>query len=154
MPMDAPPKAFRYALAPVLRRDTWERDLLAAELVRAQILAEQCRKGLQAAQAALGAAEASMRELHQQDRTIALEARRLLHDYLKQAHVTAAERGAESDRASALLAQLREQFESKQVAVRALQTHRDRQQQDHDAEQGRQAQNAADALWLMREKPQ
>ena len=148
--MDTPLPAFRHSLAPVLRRDTWERDLLGAELARAQVLAEQCRRDLEAAQAVIAGAETRMRALHCQDQPIELEARRLLHDFIRQAHITAVARHAEWDRARTLLEQLSGQFDSKQVAVRALELHRDHQREQHDAEQTRRTQNLADALWLMR----
>jgi hypothetical protein len=148
--MDTPLPTFRHSLAPVLRRDTWERDLLGAELARARVLAEQCRHDLEAAQAVIDSAEARMRALHRQDQTIALESRRLLHDFIGQAHIAAVARHAEWVQARTLLEQLSGQFDSKQVAVRALELHRDRQREHHDTEQTRRAQNLADALWLTR----
>lgn len=149
--MDAPNPRFRDRLAAVLRRDTWERDLLAGELVRAQVLVAQCRQRWQAALAELGAAEVRMRALHRHDQPLDLASRQRLHDYLAQAHALTAARLAEWQQGHDALERLREQFERQQTAVRVLEKHRDRRRLLHDDEQRRRAQALADASWLMRE---
>ena len=150
--MDQPLKPFTYRLASLLRRDRWERDLVGGELQRAQVLVEQSLQRWQAAALQVSAAEAQMRELHAQDRPIALESRRLLYDFLTDAHVTMAARLDELKHAHGLLEQLRSQLEVKRVAVRTLEKHRDRQQLGHDLDQSRRAQRSADESWLTRER--
>ena len=46
--MDLRGTPFRYSLAPVLKRDAWERDTLGGELQRARLLAEQSQRGYDA----------------------------------------------------------------------------------------------------------
>lgn len=149
--MDQPTRPFRYKLTPLLRRDEWERDRIGGELRRVRVLADQAHRRLQAALAQVGAAEARMRELHRDDQPIALESRQLLHEFLEHAHVSAAARLSEWKHANGVLERVRSEFESKQLAVRTLERHRDRQQQQHHAEQARQAQRGADDDWLARE---
>lgn len=149
--MDAPNPRFRDRLAAVLRRDTWERDLLAGELLRAQLLVAQSRQRWQAALAEQGAAEARMRALHGHDLPLDLALRQRLHDFLAQAHALTAARWADWQQGHAALERLREQFERQQTAVRVLERHRDRRRLAHDDEQRRRAQTLADATWLMRE---
>jgi hypothetical protein len=148
--MVTPLKRFQFRLAPLLRRDEWERDLLGGEVARAGVLADECRQRLQAAQAQVLAAEERMRDLHHDDQAISLEARQWTHEFLRHAHTAAGVREAESNQAGLTLEVLRGQFERKQVAVRTLLRHEDRQRQEHDCEQGRLAQAEADAQWLMR----
>jgi hypothetical protein len=115
------------------------------------VLAEQSRQRWQRALAQVQLAEAQMRELHRPDRALQLESRRLAHAFVEHAHESAAARQADWKRAEGLLEQLRGQFESKQLAVRTLEKHRDRQSQGHALEQTRQAHRAADDDWLARE---
>lgn len=144
---------FRYSLAPVLKRDAWERDTLGGELQRARLLAEQSQRGYDAALAQVRAAEMRMRELHQQDQTIELAGLRLLHVYLEQAHLAAAQRRSELRKATGLLEQVLAQFESKRLAVRTLEKHRERLHHEHRQDEGRRQQHAADDAWLMRSAP-
>lgn len=141
---------FRYPLAPLLKRDVWDRNTLGGELQRARILVDQSQHACDSALAQVSAAEQRMRDIGTQDRIIELEARRLLHVYLEQAHVTETLRRTELKQAHRLLEQILAQFEHKRLAVRMLETHRDHQQQDHQVEQGRSQQRAADEAWLTR----
>ncbi len=151
--MDHRTAAFRYSLAPVLKRDAWERDTLGGELQRARLLAEQSQRVYDAALAQVSAAEARMRELHRPEQAIELAGLRLLHVYLEQAHLAAAMRRSELRKAMGLLEQVQTQFESKRLAVRTLEKHRERLHLEHQQDQGRRQQHAADDAWLMRSAP-
>lgn len=150
--MEGRPASFRYRLAPLLRRDEWERDLLGGELRRAAVLAEQSRLRWQQALSQVNGAEVQMRELHRLDHRIALGLRQLVHAYLAQAHATEASRWADWQRDEAELQQLRTQYDGKRLEVRTLEKHRERQRQEHAVEQSRQSQRGADEFWLLREK--
>ena len=148
--MDQRSAPFCYPLAPLLKRDVWDRNTLGGELQRARILVEQSQRACDSALAQVSAAEQRMRDIGIRDRMIELEARRLLHVYLEQAHVTEDLRRTELKQAHRLLEQVLAQFETQRVAVRMLETHRQNQHQDHQVEQGRSQQRAADEAWLTR----
>lgn len=150
--MDPHATPFTYRLASLLHRDRWERDLVVGEVQRTQLLVEQCFERWQDAALQVSAAEARMRDLHAPDRPIALDARRLLHDFLAQARHTAASRLDDWKQTDGLLEQLRAQLQIKQVAVRALEKHRERQQQGHDLDQSRRSHRTADESWLTRRR--
>ena len=141
---------FRYRLAPLLRRDEWERDKLGGELQRARIVSEQAQRQFEAALGQVSSAEQRMRDLHLHDQTIELGTRRLLHTYLEQAHLAEAMRRAEMKQAHLMLEQVLTQFEAKRLAVRTLEKHRERKAHSHQVEQMRGLQRAADDAWLIR----
>lgn len=146
---DAPP-AYRYPLAPLLRLEQWDRDTLALELRRARDAADESERRYRAALADTCAAEDEMRALHRADQLIAVDARRRLHLYLEHAYAQTAARELELRQARQVAERLAAQWNSKRIAVRTLEVHRDRLGQAHDQEQQRRAFRAADELWLTR----
>jgi hypothetical protein len=143
---------FRYRLAPLLRRDEWERDALALEVERARRSFEVQDALYKASLARVAGAESAMREMHRADQPIALERRRMLQLHLEHEYAASALRQSEAKQAERVLDQLRAQFESKRLAASALQKHRGRQAQLHATEQERRLHRLADDLWLGRRR--
>jgi len=150
--MDERSPIFRYRLAPLLRRDDWECDALGVEVLRARRALEQAEAMRQAGRERVAAAEAQMRDLHREDQPIALDVRRLLQLHLRHEYAALALREQETAQAELVHEQARARLETKRLAVKTLEKHRDRQFADHATEQARREQRQADELWLTRQR--
>lgn len=148
--MESPPPPFRYRLAPLLRRDEWERDQLGSELQRSRLLVEQAHQRWQAAVSQVSAAESQMRALHAQDATFSLAHRQRLHAFIEQAHGAVVARLQELRHVHGLMEQVQQQFDGKRLAVRTLEKHRERRRGEHDQEQERRTMSEADERWITR----
>ncbi|MFL6665444.1 MAG: hypothetical protein ACJ8G7_25015 [Rhizobacter sp.] len=144
---------FNYRLNPLLHRDSWERDSLGRDLQRARRAFEQLDGLYKASLARIALAETQMRELHQDNKPIPLDVRRMLQLHLKHEYAASALRQQEASQAERALEQVFAQFESKRLAVSALEKHRDRQAQEHQVGQTRLMQRLSDELWLNRRRP-
>lgn len=147
--MDRRASPFRYRLAPLLKLGQWEGSVLGVELRRARNLLEEKQRVHREILQRIEQAQGEMRQLHRDDAEIPIERRRLLSAYLLEQYAVAAARGNDVSRAEKLFEQIMAQRAAKQQKVRALEEHRDREQQDHDAEQTRAGLRAADELWLI-----
>lgn len=143
---------FNYRLTPLLHRDSWERDSLGVELQRARRAFEQLDGLYKASLTRIAIAEMQMRELHHDNEPIALDTRRMLQLHLKHEYAASALRQQEARQAEGVLEKVYAQFESKRLAVSALEKHRDRQAQEHEVDQTRLMQRLSDELWLNRRR--
>lgn len=147
--MDRRAPVFKYRLASLLKLDQWEGGLLGVELRRARHLLEEKQRLQREIDQRIGDAQAAMRDLHRDDAHIPLEKRRVLAVYLDELYAVATTRSADLKRAEQLFEQIMAQRVAKQKRIRALENHREREQEQHDAEQDRAGQRAADELWLI-----
>ena len=146
------PPVFRYRLAPLLRRGLWERDELKAEALRERHRADEKERLQQVGGERLSQAQAGMRELHRDDAALSLETRRMAQLYLAQAYAAKAALDAEAQAAQRSLDEALARLDVQRVAVKALETHRERQRQTRDAAHGRAVQRASDESWLLRRR--
>ena len=147
--MDRRAPVFKYRLASLLKLDQWEGGLLGVELRRARHLLEEKQRLQREIDQRIGDAQAAMRDLHRDDAHIPREKRRVLAAYLDEQYAVAATRSADLKRAEQLFEQIMAQRVAKQKRIRALENHREREQEQHDTEQERAGQRAADELWLI-----
>lgn len=147
--MDRRAPVFKYRLASLLKIDQWEGGLLGVELRRARQVLEEKERLQREVDQRIEHAQAAMRELHQDQARIPLEKRRVLAAYLDEQYAVAAIRSADVKRAEQLFEQIMAQRLAKQKRIRALENHRGREQAQHDTEQDRAGQRAADELWLI-----
>jgi len=147
--MDRRASPFKYRLAPLLKLDQWEGSVLGVELKRARQLLEEKQRLYREILQRIEQAQVEMRQLHRDDAQIPIERTRLLSAYLQDQYAAAEARGNDVSRAEKLFEQIMAQRAAKQQKVRALEQHRDREQQEHDAEQNRAGLRAADELWLI-----
>jgi hypothetical protein len=146
--MDRRIPVFKYRLAPLLRLDQWEGSVLAQELKRARGLVDEKKRLHTEVLRKIEEAQKEMRELHRDDAPIPIERRQRLSVYLNEQYAIAQARGADLSRAEQLFEKIMEQRIAKHKKIRALEEHRGRERQEHDAEQHRAGLKDADDLWL------
>jgi len=73
----------------------------------------------------------------------------MLSDYLQEQYAVAKTRGNDLSRAEQLFDRIMEQRIAKKKKIRALEEHKGRERQEHEAEQSRADLRDADDLWLM-----
>jgi hypothetical protein len=147
--MDDRALPFKYRLAALLKLDQWEGKLLGAELRRARQVLEERKRLHRETLHVIAPVEAEMRALHQANEQIPLQKRQVLSDWLQQQYAVASTRAREVSNAEKLFEQILAQQQAKQLKIRGLEQHEDRERQQHDLEQNRAGLLAADELWLI-----
>ena len=147
--MDRRAQLFKYRLAPLLKLGRWEGNVLGVELRRARIALDEKQRLHTEILQRIEQAQAEMRAMHQHDRPIPIEKRRLLSAYLQEQYAVAETRRTDAVRAQQIFEQIMTQRVARQQKNRALEQHRSREKQEHDAEQNRAGLRDADESWLI-----
>ena len=141
---------FKYRLLPLLKLDRLEGEALGHEVRRAyQVLEEKVRL-LERADAIVKEAETALRELYQQEQSIHLDKREVLHTFLRYQHDVAAACEKDAKQANAVYEKILGQLEKKRLAIRTLEKHQERKRREHDVVERRAEAKQADELWLQR----
>src|SRR4029450_6560547 len=116
---------FKFRWMPLLKRDRFESQILSVEAKRASLTLEENEQRHQAALGVISQAETALRALCQQEQSIPLGQREILHTYLRYSHGVADACQKDTTKARTAYEQAWGQLETKRLAVRTLEKQED-----------------------------
>jgi hypothetical protein len=145
-------KRFKFALEPLLKKQSWELDTLRTEKAAATQAVNQVGQAVAAMENKIAAACEESRQLTSEPSNMGLARRDLLAVYIKHQSALAQAKRKELEQARNVEAQVAEQLMKALQQLKTLEKLRDQARRTHEY-QGHQAQmNEADENWLTRRK--
>lgn len=152
--MDDRAAPFEHRLGALLRKESWEGEVLGLEVARAREALHECQRRQREATDLVERLQGERRAAAAEGMQLSLERCRVIDLYLRHQHEVAAARQQESARAERMLEQALQQLEHKRRSIRMLEVHEERARDEHQREHQRRQLKAHDDAWLMRQRPQ
>ena len=146
-------KRFRFELDPLLRKHTWEADVLRTEKATANRAVVEQERELQAIQKEIQDCCDTLIQASGQDADISIAQRQVLAVYLRHQHDLASEAKMSLEKARKIEQQIAEQLLAASQQVKTLEKLRDGEQKKYDYLRLRAEFNESDENWLVRHKP-